>query len=134
MCSEEIPEEILESNIFHILESENVTKIGALYKISKFILILESKTAKEKLENTEILSHSGDYDLTLTAIPSSQKNGKEPTFATFFFPEYISDQALDLLSPNSERSCLCLKADTSLIGTLEKVKGMSKFSQRREIQ
>ena len=60
MCSEEITEEILESNIFRILESENETKIGALYKISKFILIFESKKVKEKLENTEILSCSGD--------------------------------------------------------------------------
>ena len=73
MCSEEIPEEILELYISRILESGNVTEICALYKISKFILIFESKTAKEKLENTEILNRFGDYKLTLTAIRSSQK-------------------------------------------------------------
>ena len=56
-----------------ILEFENVTEIDALYKISNFILIFESKTAKEKLENTEILSRFGDYELTITAIWSSQK-------------------------------------------------------------
>ena len=58
MHSEEIPEKILESNIFRTLESASVTEIGALYKISfsKFILIFESKTAKNKLENTEILA------------------------------------------------------------------------------
>ena len=44
VCSEEIPENILESNIFCILEYENVTEIVALYKISlsKSIFIFES--------------------------------------------------------------------------------------------
>ena len=56
-----ILEEILESIVFHILqsgfkESENATKAGALYKISNFILIFESKTAKEELSNTDILT------------------------------------------------------------------------------
>lgn len=56
---------------------------------------------------------------------------KEPTFATLFLPEYISD----LLSPVLERSSLCLKADTSLIiGTIGMVKAISKFSQRRRIK
>lgn len=32
---------------FWILESENVTDIGALYKAFPFILVFESKTAKE---------------------------------------------------------------------------------------
>ena len=40
-----------ESNIFRILESEGVTEIGALYKVSssKLLLVFGSKTAKEKL-------------------------------------------------------------------------------------
>ena len=52
------PEKILESNILLILESESVTEIGALYKVflSNFILIFESKTAKEKLEKPKILA------------------------------------------------------------------------------
>ena len=64
---------------------------------------------KEKLENTEILSRFDDYELTLTAIRSSQKmGGKEPNFVTLFLPEYINGQAIDLLSPVLERSCLCV--------------------------
>ena len=52
------PEKILESNVLLILESESVTEIGALYKVflSNFILIFESKTAKEKLEKPKILA------------------------------------------------------------------------------
>ena len=47
---------ILESDISRILESEELTEIGALYKVSssKFVLIFRSKTAKEKLQGTEI--------------------------------------------------------------------------------
>ena len=60
--------------------------------------------------------------------------GKEPTFVAFFLPEYISGQAVDLLSPILESSCLCLKANTSLMGTIRAVKDMSKFSPRRGIQ
>lgn len=66
--SEEILEEIVESNNFHILESENVAKIGALCKVSKFVLIFDSKTAKEKLENMEILTRFDDFELALTLI------------------------------------------------------------------
>ena len=33
MCSEEAQKKILESDIFHILEPEGVTEIGALYKV-----------------------------------------------------------------------------------------------------
>ena len=46
VCSEEIPADILELNIFRILESENVTDIGALHEISKFILIFEYPYSK----------------------------------------------------------------------------------------
>ena len=49
------PKKILEPDIFRILQSEGVTNIGALYKVSpsKFVLVFESKTSKEKLESTE---------------------------------------------------------------------------------
>ena len=41
VCSQETPKKFLESNNFRILESEGVTEMGALYKVSpsKFILI-----------------------------------------------------------------------------------------------
>ena len=38
-----------------------------------------------------------------------------------------------MLSPILERSCLCLKAHTSLIGTIGTVKDMPNFSARKEI-
>ena len=48
MCSEETPKKILESDI--------LTEVGALYKVSasKFVLVFGSKTPKEKLAGTEI--------------------------------------------------------------------------------
>ena len=56
MCSEETQKKILKPDIFRILESEGITAIGALYKVSpsKFVLVFGSKTAKEKLQGTEI--------------------------------------------------------------------------------
>ena len=65
MCSEETQRKILESDIFRILESEGVTEIGALYKVSpsKFVLVFGSKTAKEKLEGTEIQCRFGDSEI-----------------------------------------------------------------------
>ena len=76
----------------------------------------------------EILSRLGDFELNLTVIRSSQKwEGAYFLLVTLFLREYIGDQALDLLPPVLERSCLCLKADTSLIGTFGTVKDMSKF-------
>ena len=51
---------------------------------------------------------------------------KEPTFVTLFLPEYISDQAIDLLSPILERFMPVFKG--SLIGTIGMQKDMSKFS------
>ena len=62
VCSEETQKKILESDIFCILESEGVTEIGPLYKVSpsKFVLVFGSKAAKEKLESTEIQCRFGD--------------------------------------------------------------------------
>ena len=68
MCSEEAQKKILESDIFRILESEGVTEIGALYKVSpsKFVLAFRSKTAKEKLAGTGTQCHFGDSAICLT--------------------------------------------------------------------
>ena len=67
MCLEETQRKILESDIFRILESEGVTEIDALYKVSpsKFVLVFGSKAAKEKLEGTEIQCRFGDTDICL---------------------------------------------------------------------
>ena len=67
MRSEEAQKKILESDIFCILESDGVTQIGALYKISpsKFILVFRSKTANQKLGGTEIQCRFGDSETCL---------------------------------------------------------------------
>ena len=67
VCSEEAQKKFLESDIFRILESEGVTEIGALYKVSlsKFILIFGSKTAKDKLQDTEIQWRFSDSEENL---------------------------------------------------------------------
>ena len=52
MCSEKTHRRILESDIFCILESEGVTEVGALYKVSpsKFVLVFRSKKAKRNFK------------------------------------------------------------------------------------
>ena len=67
MRSEEAQKKILESDIFRILESDGVTQIGALYKISpsKFILVFRSKTANHKLGGREIQCRFGDSETCL---------------------------------------------------------------------
>ena len=67
LYSEETRKKILESDIFHILESEGVTEIGALYKVSpsKFVLVFGSKKAKEKLSGAEIQCCFGDSEASL---------------------------------------------------------------------
>ena len=100
MCSEETQKKILESDIFRILKSEGVTEIGALYKVSpsKFVLVFGSKTAKEKLESTEIQCRFGDSEICLNFHKrvGPLRNGREPIFVTIFLPEFISDQAVKL--------------------------------------
>ena len=56
VCSEETQKEIIKPDIFRIRESEGITEIGTLYKVSpsKFVLVFGSKTAKEKLQGTKI--------------------------------------------------------------------------------
>ena len=59
MCSEETPKKILESDI--------LTEVGALYKVSpsKFVLVFGSKTPKEKLAGTEIQCRFSDSEVCL---------------------------------------------------------------------
>ena len=104
ITSEETQKKILEADIFRILESEGVTEIGALYKVSpsKFVLVFGSQAAKEKLQNTEIQCRFGDHDLRLSFHKrvGPLRNGREPIFVTIFLPEFISDQAVRLAFSN----------------------------------
>ena len=99
MFSEETQRKILESDIFRILESEGVTEIDALYKVSpsKFILFFGWKAAKEKLEDTEIQCRFGDTEISLNFHKrvGPFRNGREPIFVTILLPEFISNQAVD---------------------------------------
>ena len=96
--SEEIQRKILESDIFHTLESEGATEIAALYKVSssKFVLALGSRTAKEKLQGTEIQFRLGDSEtcLNFRKRVGPLRNGREPIFVAILLPEFISDQAV----------------------------------------
>ena len=100
MCSEGTQKKILESDLFRILESEGVTEIGALYKVSpsKFVLVFGSKTAKEKLARTEIQCRFSESEVILNFRKrvGPPRNGKERIFVTINLPEYISDQAVRL--------------------------------------
>ena len=100
MCSEETQRKILESGIFHILESEGVTEIGSLYKVSssKFVLVFGSKAAKEKHEGTEIQCRFGDSEICLNFHKQvgPLRNGREPIFVNILLPEFISNQAVGL--------------------------------------
>ena len=83
-CAQRKPKKkILESGIFRILESEGVTGIGALYKVSpsKFALIFGSKTAKGELAGTEFQCRFGDFEFKLNFRKrvGPIRNGKEPT-------------------------------------------------------
>ena len=100
LCPEGTQKQIPESDIFHILGSEGVTEVGALYKVSpsKFILVFGSKMAKEELENTVIQCRFGKTDITLSFRKRIEpiKDGREPIFVTIKLPEYISDQAVKI--------------------------------------
>ena len=106
MCSEETQRKTLESDYFRILESEGVTEIGALYKVSasKFVLVFGSKAAKEKLEGTEIQCRFGDSEICLNfrKLVGPLNNGREPIFVAILLPEFISDQAVRLAFSNFE--------------------------------
>ena len=104
VCSEETQRKILESDIFRIPESEGVTEIGALYKVSpsKFVLAFGSKTAKEKLQGTEIQCRFGDSEICLNFRKRTGplRNGRKPIFVTILLPEFISDQVVRLAFSN----------------------------------
>ena len=92
MCSEEIPQKILESDI--------LTEVGALYEVypSKFVLVFGSKTPKEKLAGTEIQCRFRNSKVCLNFWKrvGPLENRKEPILVTIFLPEFISDQAVKL--------------------------------------
>ena len=96
MCSEETPKKILESDI--------LTELGALYKVSpsKFVLVFGSKTPKEKLAGTEIQCRFSDSEVCLNFRKrvGPLRNGKEPILVTIFLPELITDQAVRLAFSN----------------------------------
>ena len=100
ITSEETQKKILEAYIFRLLESEGVTEVGALYKVSpsKFVLVFGSRASKEKLVGTEIRCRFGDSDIRLSFHKriGPLRNGREPTFETLFLPEFVSDQAVKL--------------------------------------
>ena len=81
VCSEETQRKNLESDIFRILDSEGVTEIGALYKVSpsKFVLVFGSKMPKKKLAGTEIQSRFSDSEVCLNFWKrvGPLRNGKE---------------------------------------------------------
>ena len=54
---------------------------------SKFVLVFGSKTAKEKLADTEIQCRFGDSEIRLSFRKRAGplKNGKEPILVIFFF-------------------------------------------------
>ena len=103
VCSEETQRKILELDIFRILESVGVIKIGALYKVSpsKFVLVIGSKTAKEKLEGTEIQCRFGDSEICLNFHKwvGPLRNGREPIFVTITFLSSLATRQWDLPSP-----------------------------------
>ena len=100
ITSKETQKKILEADIFRLLESEGVTEVGALYKVSpsKFVLVFGSRASKEKLVGTEIRCRFGDSDIRLSFHKriGPLRNRREPTFVTLFLPEFVSDQAVKL--------------------------------------
>ena len=83
---------------------ETKKEIGALYKVSpsKFVLVFGSKTAKEKLQGTEIQCcfDNSEICLNFSKQIGPLRNGREPIFVTILLPEFISDQAVRLTFSN----------------------------------
>ena len=138
LCSEKIQKKILESDIFRILEPEEVKEIGALYKVSpsKFILIFRSKTAKEKLQGAEIQYRFGDSEIKLSFCKQIEPliNGKEPIFVTINLPEYISDQAARIAFPHFGKVVSVFKGRHKCNRKSEVARDMSESSLREGIQ
>ena len=138
MFSEETQRKILESDIFRILESEGVTEIDALYKVSpsKFVLFFGWKAAKEKLEDTEIQCCFGDTEISLNFHKrvGPFRNGREPIFVTILLPEFISDQAVRLAFSNFAEVVTVFKGRHKFNRKFWMVKGTLKYSPRQRIQ
>ena len=69
---------------------------------SKFVLVIGSKTVKEKLEGTEIQCRFSDSKICLNFRKrvGPLRNGRERIFATIFLPGFICDQAVRLAFSN----------------------------------
>ena len=121
LCPEETEKKILESDIFRTLESEGVTEISALYKVSpsKFVLVFGSKKAKEKLSGTEIQCRFGDSEICLNFRKrvGPLRNGREPIFVTIFFREFITDRQCETCLLQFWRSSACFQRQTDLTKT-----------------
>ena len=61
-------------------------------------MVFGSKTAKEKLQGTEIQCRFGYLEISHNFRKGfgPLRNGREPIFVTILFPEFISDQAVRL--------------------------------------
>ena len=113
VCFEETQRKILESDIFRIPEFKGVIETGPLYKVSpsKFVLVFGSKTAKEKLQGTEIQCRFGDSEICLNFRKRTGplRNGRKPIFVTILLPEFISDQVVRLAFSNFQEVVSVLK-------------------------
>ena len=141
ICSEENQKKILESNILRILDSEGVTKIAALSKISpsRVVLFFGSKTAKKKLQGTEIQCRFGDSEIKLSFRKQIEPliNGKEAIFVTVNLPQYISHQAVRIVFSHYGKVvsvCLSVVSDINLIRKSEIARDILSPSLREEIQ
>ena len=89
LYSEETRKKILEPDIFRILESEGVTEIGAVNKVSpsKFVLVFGSKKAKEKLSGAEIQCRFGDSETCLNFCKRNGplRDGRDLSLSLSFF-------------------------------------------------
>ena len=68
------------------------------FLLQSFVLVFGSKTAKEKLADTEMQCRFGESEVILNFRKrvGPLRNGKETIFVTINLPEYISDQAVRL--------------------------------------
>ena len=91
----------LESDIFGILESEGVTEIGALYKVSpsKFLLIFGSKTAKEKLSDTAVQFCFGDSEICWKRV-GTLRDGRNLSLPLSFFLSSLVARQWDWIELN----------------------------------
>ena len=119
LCPEETEKKIQELDIFRTLESEGVTEISALYKVSpsKFVLVFGSKKAKEKLSGTEIQCRFGDSEICLISaneLVLSVMGGNLSLSLSFFVSSLLTRQCETL---QFWRSSACFQRQTDLTET-----------------